>query len=138
MDLSQFDTALKGEVGATMTVLSPADDSPLIDETTGEPVTITLLGADSPTYQSTMHRVAKSGREIRLGGRGSVQIDSQQVAANKIALLAACTKSWCGIVFEGQALACNEANAKRLYIALPWLREQVDAFVQDRSNFLGD
>jgi len=47
-----------------------------------------------------------------------------------------CTLAWRGIVYEGEALECNPGNARRLYAALPWLREQVEAFIADRANFL--
>jgi hypothetical protein len=47
------------------------------------------------------------------------------------------TTGWSGIVWEGQPLGFSEENAKMLFTARPWIRDQMDAFMADRSNFFG-
>lgn len=138
MDLSQFNTVDAGEAGATLEIDGP-DGEPLFKDDGVTRVTIKLMGADSPSYQRVAHRLAKTGREMRISGRGALTIDPAAAIENKIAVLAACTLSWDGIDYAGvKPFPCNETNAKRLYTDLPWLREQVDAFVQNRMNFLGE
>ena len=53
-----------------------------------------------------------------------------------IELLVACTLNWAGIRAKGQPLPFSVDNARVIYAKLPWLREQVKAFIEDRANFL--
>ena len=71
-------------------------------------------------------------------GRGVVNksATSEEFEAETIDILAKCTLSWEKVVLEGKELPCTYENAKTVYTNFIWLREQVDAFINDRANFL--
>jgi hypothetical protein len=128
MDLATLDASTEG---AIMTVRHPATDEVLLDDK-GNPITITLVGIDHPTYrkaqrQALDRRLAKGNRS-KLTAAG-IEEDSIDVAVR-------CTTAWSGITVDGKALPCSAENARTVYKRLPWLFEQVDKFVGDRANFL--
>jgi phage/plasmid-associated DNA primase len=53
-----------------------------------------------------------------------------------VELLAKCTKGWSGITESGKEVPFSYENAVKLYTKYLWLREQIDRFMADRSNFL--
>jgi hypothetical protein len=50
--------------------------------------------------------------------------------------MAKCTKGWSGITEGGVEVKFSYENAVKLYTKYLWLREQIDRFMADRSNFL--
>jgi hypothetical protein len=40
------------------------------------------------------------------------------------------------VILDGQALAFSPTNVRRVFVLLPWIKEQVDDFVAERSHFL--
>ncbi|TAA54015.1 hypothetical protein [Shinella sp. JR1-6] len=131
MDLASFDTVKSAGEGAVMEVLHPADGTVLKDDN-GQPITITLMGADSEKakrrQRAEINKRLKSGRNTK--------ITAEEMEENGVNLLALCTLSWSGIKLDGHLLECNAENAAMIYQRMPWLREQVDTFVGDRGNFL--
>jgi hypothetical protein len=132
MDLAQLTPV---EDGVPMEVVHPETGQVLRDES-GQAVTITLLGEDSEVYQS-MERASTNRRlkQAQRGRRGG--LTAEQLAAEALELVVACTVGWSGVVFAGGVLAYSEANARKLYTALPWLRRQVEQFIADAANFFG-
>lgn len=128
MDLAQLDTSSPSG-GVAMEVKHPTTGDVLKDGE--EPVTITLVGADSQQYRD----VQRSFQNARLRDARK-PVTAEQLETQATATLAACTLGWSGIELDGQKLDCTVPNAKRLYARLPWLREQVDAFISERANFL--
>lgn len=132
MDLSTLNTVTAANAGAVLELAHPTTGTPLRNEA-GEALTITLLGVDSDAYR----KAQRAAQNKRLAKRGGIKLTAEELEAESIETLAACTVAWANIEFEGRALECNRANAVKLYTALPWVREQVDAFMGDRANFLG-
>ena len=64
------------------------------------------------------------------------RIDAESIEAEAIEVLIACTLDWANVAFEGEVLECTKANIRKVYTAFPWVREQVDEFVDDRANFM--
>lgn len=133
MDLASFDTSAAAEQGATLHLRHPTTDAPLHTED-GKPVTITLLGRDSKAWQA--HQRAATDRTLGRAGRRAKALTAEQIEADAITGLAALTTGWENVTFKGAPLAFTKANAETLYRTLPWVREQADAFVEDRANFL--
>jgi hypothetical protein len=130
MDLSKLNSVDACDNGAVCEILHPA---------TGEPIgaKITLAGIDSQIYRKAQ-RALSNKRLKQLVGRGVVNRTPtvEEFEYETIEMLAKCTLAWEGIVWEGKELQCNFENAKMLYTKLIWLRDQVDAFINDRANFL--
>lgn len=138
MDLGKLITTTVAEEGAFLHLRHPRTDEPLMDEETGEAVGLHLVGRDSADYR----RVSKSQQNRRLERMqrtGSVETSADEIEANEIEILVACTKSWKHIQI-GELLECTPLNARRLYkeTGLRWIRDQVDAFIGKRANLLGN
>ena len=123
-DLAKLDTAKVAEEGAELRVAHP---------TTGEDlgITITLIGTDSKTFRD----ISKSRATASLKKK-TREIDLDQNESDAVDLLAKCTKGWSGITENGKEVAFSYDNAVQLYTKYLWLREQIDRFMADRSNFL--
>lgn len=138
MDLKKYDTKERAEKGAIMPVLSPETQRPLFDDTTGEQVQITLLGADSSRFRKGQFELAREQLRTTRRRTNSTADDMEAALKTLIGVLAECTLDWKHIAWNGEVLECNKPNATMLYTELPWLREQVSEFVQDRANYLGN
>ena len=123
-DLAKLDTAKVAEEGAELRVAHP---------TTGEDlgIVITLIGTDSKTFRD----ISKSRATASLKKK-TREIDLDQNESDAVDLLAKCTKGWTGITENGKEVAFSYDNAVQLYTKYLWLREQIDRFMADRSNFL--
>ena len=123
-DLAKLDTAKVAEEGAELRVAHP---------TTGEDlgITITLIGTDSKTFRD----ISKSRATASLKKK-TREIDLDQNESDAVELLAKCTKGWTGITESGVEVPFSYENAVKLYTKYLWLREQIDRFMVDRSNFL--
>lgn len=111
----------------------------MLDPVTNEPVGvfITLAGADSAIHRKATATIAKRRLSNTKGFRNRA-LDPEKFEAEGIEVLAACTLGWKGVVVDGAPLPCSRDNAIMLYTRFPWLREQVDQFVSDRSVYLQD
>ena len=123
-DLTKLDTAKVAEEGAELRVAHP---------TTGEDlgITITLIGTDSKTFRD----ISKSRATASLKKK-TREIDLDQNESDAVDLLAKCTKGWSGITENGKEVVFSYENAVQIYTKYLWLREQIDRFMADRSNFL--
>lgn len=130
MDLLKIDTTPAANEGAVMEVRHPTTGEVLLDN--GEAVTITLLGTDSDAFEKIND--AAVNRRLKGTGRLVPLAEEQRVIA--IEMLAGCTLAWKGIgVEDGKNLEFSRPNAKLVYTKFKWLRDQVDKFVGDRTNF---
>ena len=145
MDISQFDS-IKTQV-SELQVEGPDDE--LLTYDTGEKddegkplhkiVTISLVSSDSSEYTreykaqvtETISKVAK-----RAGKGGKFKVTGDSVDADKLELAIACTKGWVGFESNGKDLEFNPKNCRMLYTRLPFVREQVEQYLNDRGNFL--
>ena len=138
MDLSSLDTVSASAEGACLELRNPVNDAVLRDEKSGEPVTITLVGTDSKDYMKITHEIQNRRLGKRLGKGGRMKTTAEEIEADALELLVASTKSWKHIVVDGAELSFSQANARMLFQRFPWIKEQVDEFIADRSNFLGE
>jgi len=124
MDLTQFDVVSPANEGVWMNLEHPV---------TGEPldVRIKLAGIDSDYYKKELRK--QQNKKFKKGFR---KLSAEELEADTIELLVACTLDWEGVELEGQALECNPENVRKIYKRFPWIKEQVDNFINDRANFL--
>ncbi|MEQ8347096.1 MAG: hypothetical protein RIB84_21215 [Sneathiellaceae bacterium] len=102
----------------------------------GTPITLTLMGADSPRFQRVMQDFQERLlKELsRTGRRGGVP--QEELADRAVKALAVVTLGWSGILDRaGAPVPVTEGHAAALYRAYPSIREQADRFVNDRANF---
>ena len=116
MDLFEFDLDSAAENGAEMFIHNPV---------TGEKTdaSITLKGADSHTFRNAAMEIAEG------------DLGRDEYIDRMADLLAAVTVGWKGIEWDGKPLKFSQKEAKRIYIERAWLRNDIDAFISERSNF---
>jgi hypothetical protein len=136
MDLRQFE-AKKAEDGAEMIVRNPLDGSPLLQDD-GEPVVVILLGEDSSTFQKLQRKNTNERLRRNLGGRGRLRVSMEEIESDALELLITCTVGWKGMAWDGEEKDPTPKNIREAYTLFPWLREQAQEFIADRSNFLGN
>lgn len=134
MDLSTFDRTGKDDPVGILELVD-LDGKPMIDEDSGEPVTIVLVGSDSKEYV----KAQQDNQTRRLSAmRRRNKITGAEVDADALAIQVACTRDWTHIKWSGKLLECNTENVKMVYSRLRFIREQVSDFIEDRANFLGN
>lgn len=133
-DLAQFGTRESAAAGAVMHVVNPATRAELFTKD-GQPITITLASSDSDRVREVSRRSTNKRLAQQRGGRNAV-VTAEALEADAINALMAATIAWQGIAIGGEVLELNDANVRRAYTELPWLRRQVDEFVADEGNFV--
>lgn len=130
MDISSFN--FKDAEPAVLELLNPSDGTVLMNDAGDEPLTITLYGSDSDTFRKAVRAYGNK----KLNQKGNKKQSVEELEQTSSRLLANVTQCWSNIVESGELLECTEKNAMHLYTEYPWIREQVDEFVNERSNFL--
>jgi len=130
MDLSQLDTRAGAEAGFALRILHPISQEPL-------DIVITVRGEDSDAYQEGVQQILRQ-REAVLARTKEKDLSFEQKAAMTVDLLSVATMGWEGITWDGQPFPYSPENARKLYAhpGFKWLRQQVDAAIGDRANFL--
>lgn len=139
-DLDSLDTVKACDRGAALELRHPETRKPL-------GVKITLAGADSEKYMKAANKIAANRANMALTPAKMkrtqqglpIEVTPEELEDRRddaLRLLAAATLSWEGVVVSGQEIACSEEEAFKLYRKFPWIKDQVDAFVSDRANFL--
>ena len=122
-------TTRRADEGAWLEVLNPVTNQPVGAK-------ILVAGVDSVAYREAQRKISNR-RLAAMSRRGSrYKVSAEEVEAEGLELLTTCIMDWEGISENGEKLDCNQDNAKRLFAAAPWLKEQVDEFIGDRSHFL--
>ena len=92
---------------------------------------IKLLGYDSDVCQKQRRKNADKRLKKRNFKTTSAELENENIS-----LMVAATQDWEGFEDGGTALECTQENVRWLYQNCPEVRDQVDAFMGDRSNFL--
>lgn len=124
VDLSIYDTTKTSADGVWMELENPKDSEPL-------GVHFKLLGSDSEEYNKQVRK--NNDKRIK---KGMKNLKSETLEAEGLELLVACTVDWQDVMDEGEELECTKENVRKVYKKYPWIKDQVDEFVGDRSNFL--
>ena len=135
MDLSQLSVDPNNQT-AELEVLHPISNAPITDEE-GKKVIIILHGPDSKA-QKDIIRKNKNEALSKAYKKKKMNMTAEQIESRGLELTIAATADWKHLAFEGEEPKCNPKNAREIYNKLPWLREQVEEFIRDRSNFLGE
>jgi hypothetical protein len=127
--------ALAVDKPARMTILHPITRQPIKDGD-GKEAYVDLYSSDSEAARKHQRAVTKN----RLALRDRGKVTPEQLEVENSGLYAALTAGWYLVSLAGAPIdvPCTVDSASELYAnpELAWLREQVDAFVVDRGNFL--
>jgi hypothetical protein len=129
IDLAKLDTNKASEEGVWCDI-----ENPSTGEQTG--IRIKVLGMDSKAYKNQTRKV--QDKNLKKGFRGMKNLKSETLENNRIELICVCTVDWENVQYNAETLECNPENKKWLYKEYPWIFDQVDEFIGDRGNFLGE
>jgi len=120
------------EIGHAKTVTDKEEEGTevVVKDVTGEVeegVTITVVGTHSATYRKAADRASK--KNFRHG------FDIDSARGQLLETTARCIKSWKGFTSNGQDYPYTTENAIALLTAAPWVREQVEAAMNNHALF---
>jgi hypothetical protein len=131
MDLS----SLKVATDATpLEIVNPATGLVLTNDT-GEPMRLLVIGTDSDVYlkfanEQMNKRLKKAATNRKL------TITAEEADAEALARTAVCVVGFENLQLNGQPLEYSKQAVTDLLRDYPPIREQVEDFVNDRTNFL--
>lgn len=141
MNLASLNFTPAANRGAVMTVTHPIDKTPLTDDD-GNPVTMTLLGRDADVF---VQRETAARQRALDAMTKDIKITVAEADAEGVKTLAALVTGWSGVVNgwvngdeDNEPVEFSPEAAIKLFSnpGLRWLRNQADAFISDRGNFL--
>ncbi|MCI2243780.1 hypothetical protein L3067_04055 [Xanthomonas sp. PPL568] len=103
---------------------------PVSDEPVG--LSITLLPDTDPRVRA----VARKALNERLIGKG--KLSAEKIEQNRLDMLVASVSGWGwegDLTFKGSKPDFTESNLRAVLAHLPWIQDQIDAELVDRSEF---
>ena len=129
-DLSILDTVAGANAGFDVQIYHPSNNENL-------GITIHVIGRDSDEFKRVLWAQSKKRiAKMQKSGNRPGLFYPEDSERDGLELLAACTKSWSGVIVKGKTLECTPDNVIMVYEQFPWIREQVDAAIGDRANFI--
>ena len=122
---------LKPVEGATLELLDPVTGYVLTCDEHKKPFTLTLISADSEKWQGMVN----NNIDKMLDARKSGKKDNQSTSERACEMLARATTD-CYIIENKVRVPCDYEELKRVYSSYKWIREQAEAFINDRANFI--
>lgn len=128
MDLNSLDLTKNSNEGAWVDLKHPATAEKL-------PMKIKVIGKDSDKFIEMSEKYSRSSLDdLKTNKSFEQRLEKSKEYADS--LLINCTIDWQGIELDGKKLDFTPDNVKLIYKRFNWIREQVDAAIADRANFL--
>jgi hypothetical protein len=136
-NIPQLDTKQAAEAGVVVGIKALDGVTPVCNAD-GKPLEIKVLGRDSRAYAAAMHEIQQARlNKMAQGGNATATFEESQKTT--LELLVACTVGWANFLdANGDPVAFSRAAVAELYSQFPAVRDQVDACIGNRANFLGD
>lgn len=143
MDFANFKLTEKSDEGAWCHLNHPVTKEPLyLDDAHGcpdhsKPCRIKMAGRDSAVWKEAEKQFVQRQLDKAQAGN-SAKVTVESVQHNALAVLASATLEWENIPYNGNILRLDtdKHNARALYAAVAWIKEQVDEFAGNRANYL--
>ena len=130
-DLPDFDTRTGANRGFELQLIDPKTNAPTQRF-------IMVCGVDSDAYEAAQLEQRRRWIKTR-ANRRNVNPSPEELDHESMLILAACTKGWRGFKDRaGAEVPFSREAAVELYRKYDSIREQVDAAIADRANFLQD
>lgn len=124
-DLGSIDTIKDANTGAEVELYHPIEGTDL-------GITVRVVGHDGDLFKQIQAEQNRKRIQKMQKTQFKGVVDADQEA---IELLAGCTQGWAGMVLGGKEVPFSYENAVALYTKYPWMKEQIDVAVGDRSVF---
>lgn len=138
--LAAVDTVPRSTAGVELVLMNIGGQTPLLNAA-GGPMGLILLGPDSPAYRRAIHtqtlaRIQATEAAVS-AGLPPPPADTEYAIASTVEVLCACTVGTFGFLApDGSPLDLSTDQIRAMYNRFPVVREQAEAFVIRRSNFL--
>lgn len=134
LDLSQFDTKVSANEGAWLDLRNPTNVSEVLMRG-GNPVRVKLLGKDSEVFRRITAKNINTRLKEASRGRNAAPATAEQLEADAIRTIAACTIAFENVVVDGREFKAPD-DAEAFWKRFPAFREQADDFIGGRENFM--
>lgn len=133
IDLTSLNTTKACNDGADVEIRHPVTNVPL-------GMTIRVLGRDSDTFKEHTRDLLNTRlrREAMATKRGKdADLRTVEVIEKEnVDLLVVCTLGWKNVSYNGQELAFDETNVRKVYKEFPWIYDQVNEAIGTLELFL--
>ena len=133
IDLTSLNTTKACNDGADVEIRHPVTNVPL-------GMTIRVLGRDSDTFKEYTRDLLNTRlrREAMATKRGKdADLRTVEVIEKEnVDLLVVCTLGWKNVSYNGQELAFDETNVRKVYKEFPWIYDQVNEAIGTLELFL--
>lgn len=119
----------------TVELIHPITGEPLINESDGTPMTITVHGPYSARYKQLVH--AQQNRRLQQAQRsnGKTTLTAEDLETAALEMLVKCTADW-NLTLDTKKEPFSEDAAKRVYESWPFIRARVEEVFGDERAFL--
>lgn len=129
-DLRSVRTVELANEGVEMEITHPGTGA-------GLGIYMTVHGEDSENHKRALAKVAqRKEKEQRV--RGRTRITPEDIHHSMLITALECTSGWRNFVEDGKPIEFNRANLRRVLTDYWFITEQVNAFLNDRANFIPD
>lgn len=132
--LSAVDTVSRSNEGVDMPILTPGSGMVVLDPE-NVPMSLRLVGQDSEIYRR-LTRAAIMERATKSSTTGISDTTVDEIQARSIDILVACTIGWNMWDTDGNRVPFSADGVRALYEGYPSIKDQADAFIVTRANFL--
>lgn len=134
MDLSEIKITEKSNEGARMEVIHPVSGSIIMDGE-NKPMWVMVAGRHSDHYVKSSRKVMD--RRLKNSRGKKINLSSEQIENESTETLARCVLDWY-IIVDGKVpgKTFEEVYAVLMDPRFRFLRDQIDEFVDDESNFI--
>ena len=126
-DFDLANLASASEKEATVEILHPKTNESL-------GIKITVASPDSDKHRKLLQRAKNTNMQI-MQRKGNKGITAEAVDESAMNVVVGSVLRWEGVTWGGTELECTEENVRQVFESLPWIKEQVDDFLNDRANF---
>jgi len=143
LDFAKINLTADSDKGAWCHIKHPVTKEPLyLNGDNGQPdhtkpVRIKMAGRDSEIWKEAEKQFVQRQLDKAQAGN-SAKVTVESVQHNALSVLALATLEWENIPYDGHMLRLDaeKHNARALYAAQTWIKEQVDEFAGNRANFM--
>lgn len=117
----------------TIVLYHPVDNVPIKNDD-GTEMTVTIHGKYSAKYRE-IQQSQQNARLKRAERGGKMKLTAAELLADRMDLTVGCVDSWT-IQLDGSTPECSPSNVRSVFERFPWMREQIEAEMEDTQAFL--
>jgi len=131
MDLMKMSTKEMAEKGVWLSILDVNGDT-MIDEKSGEPAAFLIAGTNSKVFKVQQKATGDASRKKKNG------LSTAESLQHNMKMVATCVLDWKHIEWNKEPIKCTQENVLMVLSEAEPVYNQVQAFIQDASNFLAN